>query len=106
MTLLMLARGSVRRRLEMGVAVSSFCATGHDHLIAGLLEVGEQMAAVAIAHQGSRGDLDQQDLATAPKAIRALAVLAAACFPVPLMREVSQVGMALRSTNDHAAAVA
>ena len=51
------------------------------------------MAPVAIAHQGSRRNLDDHVLAAAPEAIRALAMLAAVCLPVPLVREVGEVGM-------------
>ena len=64
------------------------------------------MAPVAIADQGPRRDLDDQVVAAAAEAIGALAVLAAFGLPVPLVREVGEVRMALGSANDDAAAVA
>ena len=53
MALLDLARSPVGGRFEVGVAVPPFAAACHDHLIAGLFEVAQQVASIAIAHQGA-----------------------------------------------------
>ena len=75
-------------------------APGDDDLIARLLEVPEQEAAVAIADQGPLGHLDDDVGAAAAEAIRPLAVLAPLRPPVALMREMGEVGQALHGA-DH-----
>ena len=93
-------------RLEMGVAMPAAAAAGDDDLVAGRLQVAEQVAAVAVADQGPRRDLDDQVLAAAAEAVRALAVLAAVRLPVPLVREVREVGNAFHGADHDVAAVA
>ena len=78
----------------MGVAVATSAAAGHDDLIGRLFEVAEQVTAVAVAHQGSWRDLDDQVLAAAAEAVGTLTMLAPLCPPVALVRQVSEVGMA------------
>ena len=72
----------------------------------GCLQVAEQVAAVAIADQGPRRDLDDQVRAAAAEAVGPLAVLAPLRPPVPLMREVGEVGQALDGPDHDVAAAA
>ena len=105
MALFALARCPVGRRLEMGVAVSPATAMRHDHLIAGVLQVAQQMTTVAIANQGPGRNLDDQIRAAAPEAIGTLAVLAALCLPMALMGKMREVRMPFGRADDHAAAM-
>jgi len=90
----------------MGVAVSSASAARHDYLIAHGFQVTQQVAIVAIMNHRAGRNLDYQILAASPEAIGALAVLAAVCSPMTLMREVRQVGMTFGSANHDATPVA
>ena len=81
-------------------------AAGDDHRIARPLQVAEHVAAVAVADDGPRRDLDDQVLGPSTGAVRALAVLAPVGLPVALGREVGEVGEALDGADDDVAAVA
>ena len=105
MSLLDLPRSAVGRGFEVGVAVPAASAASHDHLVAGLLQVAQQIAPIAIAHQRPRGDVDDRVRAAAAEAVGALAVLATFGLPVSLVREVGQVRMAFGRANHHAAPV-
>ena len=89
----------------MGIAVASSAATGHDYLFSRFFKVPKQMTAIAVTHKSSGWDLDDHVFTAAAEAIRPLTVLAPHRLPVALMREMSQVGMALRGPKNHAAAM-
>src|SRR5207248_870361 len=103
-SLLDLSRGPVRRRLEGGVAATAATPARHDHPIAGRLEVAEHVATVPIPHQGPRRDLDHPVLAAAPESVGPLPMIAPGRPPVALVREMGEVGVALRGAEDNAPA--
>jgi hypothetical protein len=71
--------------------VPAAAASSHDQFITGGLHVAQHVAAVAIADDCSRGHLDHQVGATASEAVGTLPVFAAVCFPMALVRKVSEV---------------
>ena len=85
----------------------AFSATGHDHLISWPLEVAQQIAPIAIAHQGSRRDLNDQVFTAAPEVtVSSDRARPARPSPVALVREGGPGSWRLsRGTNDDAIAV-
>jgi hypothetical protein len=90
----------------MGIAVPSFAAACHDHLVARFFQVAQQVVAIAIAHQRARRYLDDQVRTAPAEAVGSLTVLASLGLPMALMREVCEIRVAQGCTNDDAAAVA
>ena len=78
----------------MRVAVPSAASPSDDDLVAGSLEVPEQVAAIAVADQRSGRNLDHQILGASPEFIGTFAVIAALRSPVSLMGEVSKISVA------------
>ena len=101
-----LSGGAIGARLEEGVAVSASPSAGDDHRITRPLHVAEHVAAVAVADDGPRGDLDDEVLGPSTGAVRALAVLAPVGLEVTLGRQVGEVGEPLDGAHDDVAAIA
>ena len=90
----------------MSIAVPAAAALGDDDRFSQALQVANDMTAIAIADDRSRRHLDHHVLAAASVTIRALTVFAPFGLPVPLVREVGKVGLAIGGQQDHTASAA
>jgi hypothetical protein len=61
-----------------------------------MFQITQHVTSIAVADNGSSRNLDQEVLASATKAIGSLTMFSARRFPVPLVRKMSQIGVAIR----------
>src|SRR5262249_3747453 len=101
-----LARGAVGGAGEVLVAVAAAPAAGHDHLLARPGEVAQDVAPVAVEHEGAGRHGDDEVVAVAAWAVAAAAGGAAGGPPVLAVDDVGQAVGAGHGAHDHGAAVA
>ena len=104
---LRLARGTVGRGNEGVVAATAATALGDDDLVTVLLEVAQDVAAIAVADDGARRHGNEELVSLAAVAVGRLALAAAFGPPVLAIDDVGEaVGAGDRTDNDVAAVAA